>query len=1077
MRFRSRSTSILFPLLCLLLFAALSVKAGPADDNSLKQGERTSRFSFLSISQSPGTQVGETTHDLQHYGTMGRQIAHRPITNFVHMVWTAQDAFEIPGNRHVNYQAYDPSMMDYILSPGGIVVWVEYGAFTTCDANSDGGGILAYMSTYMGDTSTYFCEDFMPGAGFFLETEINSGWPIIAYHDSAVYDVTESVVYVLTRLGDGSNDMVLFRRIGTSSFDYGTYIETCTNLSFTVVADPASDQVAIIYTDDRVGQAEGSGGEVDLDVYYMISEDQGHNWSPPICITNYTIDSLWRAYTDLSAVFDSYSNLSITWAARKLPTPGDFSSDKSRLMYWNSGIGAARIITEATYTMTSSCDPGNWNLYISKPSISACDGNLYALWTQFGDYDPDGLADCSQHGFANGELYMSGSDDDGYTWDLPQNLTQTRSPACDSAECQSEHWSSMALYGMYDGGDDTLDILYIEDTDAGSIIDGEGTWTLNPVMHLRTGCRSIVHAPRLIVSSELPITTSYPSTYDLVLENIGNASLSYSLTISYDYGYDWIYPSQTAGTIPSGDFNSETIHLDIYPPVDMPYNKEGYANIEITSNAPDSPKTTKVTDSSDVKYKDSTGTGIADYQQKPGKGVCLEVAVTNCFWYWDHHGHAGVIPHSNGDPGDWEDDGQDVITKLEDGIRTKKKGGAKGVADYIKGKGKYWKAGANDGLIVTMYSGDAASYSNFEKELKRCQDVIPYFKAHDAGEPAGTWVKVGPVGKKRDWYHAQTAAGWDDAEPPSKVVTTNGWRNSAGAQAENAKVVAGENYEVCDIQNPTTNGDKLRVTNSPQAGIPPAGSDYLEMVKMMTICPLGKNEKAPKGKGIVSTTRQGRLADVYQFCAHSGEYETDILEPIYHFAISIDVPFNYSSLNVQSPSGWSAEEWIPANTPGLSPVPPFLDPDDFDAVDTNTPDWRGIIWTTTTHPVMPDDSLCGFSYELTGYDTSHTASYNALSSHLNDTSGITWYGHVLGPVSTSCCTMPGDANNDGSVNVGDAVYMINYVFKSGPAPDCLTEGDANGDCTLNVGDAVYLINYVFKGGDPPICDDMCEWPD
>lgn len=61
----------------------------------------------------------------------------------------------------------------------------------------------------------------------------------------------------------------------------------------------------------------------------------------------------------------------------------------------------------------------------------------------------------------------------------------------------------------------------------------------------------------------------------------------------------------------------------------------------------------------------------------------------------------------------------------------------------------------------------------------------------------------------------------------------------------------------------------------------------------------------------------------------------------------------------------------------------------------------------------------------------------------------------------------GDANADRSANVGDAVFLINYVFKGGPAPDPIKIGDANGDCSTNVGDAVYLINFVFKGGDDP----------
>ncbi|MCP4568495.1 MAG: hypothetical protein GY841_13035 [FCB group bacterium] len=64
---------------------------------------------------------------------------------------------------------------------------------------------------------------------------------------------------------------------------------------------------------------------------------------------------------------------------------------------------------------------------------------------------------------------------------------------------------------------------------------------------------------------------------------------------------------------------------------------------------------------------------------------------------------------------------------------------------------------------------------------------------------------------------------------------------------------------------------------------------------------------------------------------------------------------------------------------------------------------------------------------------------------------------------------PGDANADGAINVGDAVFMINYVFKNGPPPEFDEEGDANCDYALNVGDAVFLINYVFKGGPAPGC--------
>jgi len=63
----------------------------------------------------------------------------------------------------------------------------------------------------------------------------------------------------------------------------------------------------------------------------------------------------------------------------------------------------------------------------------------------------------------------------------------------------------------------------------------------------------------------------------------------------------------------------------------------------------------------------------------------------------------------------------------------------------------------------------------------------------------------------------------------------------------------------------------------------------------------------------------------------------------------------------------------------------------------------------------------------------------------------------------------GDANGDGILDVGDVVYLINYLFKSGPAPIPLDAGDANCDGIVDIGDVVYLINYLFKGGPPPGC--------
>jgi hypothetical protein len=62
---------------------------------------------------------------------------------------------------------------------------------------------------------------------------------------------------------------------------------------------------------------------------------------------------------------------------------------------------------------------------------------------------------------------------------------------------------------------------------------------------------------------------------------------------------------------------------------------------------------------------------------------------------------------------------------------------------------------------------------------------------------------------------------------------------------------------------------------------------------------------------------------------------------------------------------------------------------------------------------------------------------------------------------------PGDANVDSGVDVGDAVFLINYIFSGGPAPEVPNWADANADCDINVGDAVYLIMYIFNSGPEP----------
>jgi uncharacterized repeat protein (TIGR01451 family) len=68
----------------------------------------------------------------------------------------------------------------------------------------------------------------------------------------------------------------------------------------------------------------------------------------------------------------------------------------------------------------------------------------------------------------------------------------------------------------------------------------------------------------------------------------------------------------------------------------------------------------------------------------------------------------------------------------------------------------------------------------------------------------------------------------------------------------------------------------------------------------------------------------------------------------------------------------------------------------------------------------------------------------------------------------------GDVNNNGVVDVGDVVYLVAYLYKSGPPPiPMVCVGDVNNNDIVDVGDLVYLVSYLYKSGpapDPNCCN-------
>ena len=61
----------------------------------------------------------------------------------------------------------------------------------------------------------------------------------------------------------------------------------------------------------------------------------------------------------------------------------------------------------------------------------------------------------------------------------------------------------------------------------------------------------------------------------------------------------------------------------------------------------------------------------------------------------------------------------------------------------------------------------------------------------------------------------------------------------------------------------------------------------------------------------------------------------------------------------------------------------------------------------------------------------------------------------------------GDTNGDSTVDIADALFVMNWLFSGGPAPTCNDATDANDDSSLDISDSIYLLNWLFVNGPVP----------
>ncbi len=71
----------------------------------------------------------------------------------------------------------------------------------------------------------------------------------------------------------------------------------------------------------------------------------------------------------------------------------------------------------------------------------------------------------------------------------------------------------------------------------------------------------------------------------------------------------------------------------------------------------------------------------------------------------------------------------------------------------------------------------------------------------------------------------------------------------------------------------------------------------------------------------------------------------------------------------------------------------------------------------------------------------------------------------------------GDSDASGEVDIDDVIYLIDFIFSCGPAPDTYAMGDADCSGYVEIGDVVCLVIYIFADGNVPCDTDGDGQPD
>jgi len=265
-------------------------------------------------------------------------------------------------------------------------------------------------------------------------------WPAMRYHDVAGHDPVTHIIAQSSNPNAGDPQAIYyFRKVGigaSGAWVYPPYvIDTIYDLSQDVACSMTDGKMALVWTGNlpNDGDCDTCSGtsafvQLDNDIYYQISDNYGVDFNPRVNVTkNVDGEAGFRPYTDLSCLItqdaaNGVNALHIGWSGRVWPADansGGFIGLRCRMFHWGENLGTGgfdgpdpqtdnaiiRTVSNLDWDQTT-CNGGAWQMNGSKMTISECNGRLYFLHVQFNDPNIM-MDDCAERGMTGADVVGS----------------------------------------------------------------------------------------------------------------------------------------------------------------------------------------------------------------------------------------------------------------------------------------------------------------------------------------------------------------------------------------------------------------------------------------------------------------------------------------------------------------------------------------------------------------------------------------------------------------------------------------------------------------------------------------------